>query len=439
LGHHPEWEIIAASHTQSLALSFSRYIRDLLRDPAYQAIFGETKLDPDTQAVENWLTTRGGGYLAAGVGTGITGRGAHVAIVDDPVKDMEQADSQVVRDNTWEWYLSTLYTRLAPGGGVLGILTLWNEDDWGGRIIMQNELEDGDKFEIVRYPAINDQGDEYLLADDTIVQLPPDATPPEGAELIRPMNSALHPARYDFDYLTRIKNAYYATGQQRIWSALYQQNPTPGDGIFFTRDMFRYGKFERRAEWSVYQAWDFAITEKNVSDWTVCATIAQTTDDDIIVLDILRFRTADGVGLVDTMFDMYERWRPEAIGVEDGQIWKSLTTLFQRRGKERRLYPSIDVLVPLTDKMVRAGPLRGRMQMGKVYFQHGAPWLKDLESELTAFPAGKNDDQCDGLSWAVRQALQHAAPRAPASRQRVTSWKDKLRGLSSVDVGHMAA
>jgi hypothetical protein len=134
LGQHPDWEIIAASHTSSLTLSFSRYIRDLLRDPVYGNIFSEARLDPASQSIENWNMTKGGGYLAAGVGTGITGRGAHILLLDDLVKDIEAADSPTISDNTWEWYGSTAYTRLAPGGGVLGIMTWWSENDWAGRI-----------------------------------------------------------------------------------------------------------------------------------------------------------------------------------------------------------------------------------------------------------------------------------------------------------------
>ena len=123
LGQHPDWEIIAASHTGSLTMSLSRYIRDLLRDPAYQAVFPAARLDPSSQSVENWNLTGGGGYLAAGVGTGITGRGAHILLLDDLVKDIEAADSPTIKENTWEWYISTAYSRLAPGGGVLGIMT----------------------------------------------------------------------------------------------------------------------------------------------------------------------------------------------------------------------------------------------------------------------------------------------------------------------------
>lgn len=439
LGHHPEWEIIAASHTQSLAMSFSRYIRDLVRDPGYQAIFPDCKLNPDSQSVENWNTTEEGGYLAAGVGTGITGRGAHVGIIDDPVKDMEAADSETIRDNTWEWYLSTFYTRLAPGAGVLGILTLWNEDDWGGRIIQQSGLEDGDKFEIVRYPAINEGYDEYLDQDGNIIQVYPDHPIPEGATLTRLAGTALHEDRYGIDYLTKIKKAYYATGKQRIWHALYQQAPTPEDGLFFTKEMMKYGDMEKRPDYNVYQAWDFAITEKQQNDWLVCTTIWQTPEGQLIVADVRRFKSNDGEAIVERVLDAYEAHRPNFLGFEDGQIWKSLMSTFKRRCQERELYPAYDLLVPLTDKFVRAGPLKGLMQSGRVTIQSDRPWTKDFVTELLAFGAAKHDDQVDATAWAVRVALNHS-PQRRAVRKQPGSWKDKLRGLMNGGEGsHMAA
>lgn len=360
-------------------------------------------------------------------------------IVDDPVKDMEQADSQLVRDNTWEWYLSTAYTRLAPGGGVLGILTLWNEDDWGGRVILNTENGEGDQFEIVRYPAINEGYAEYLDENEQMIKVYPGQTAPETAKLLREPDSALHPERYNLEMLLNIKKAYYSTGHQRVWSALYQQNPTPEEGLYFTKDMVKYGEFQRRSDWHCYQAWDFAITEKNLSDWTVCATIWQDEDDNLIIADILRFRSGDGIAIVDAMIDQYVKHNVDHMGVEDGQIWKSLKTLFERRCRERGVYPNYDVLVPITDKLVRAGPMRGRMQMGKVFVQNNRPWVRDFISELLTFPGGRNDDQIDGTSWCVRLALSHSAPRK-AQAPKLKSWKDKLRGLGhGIDVSHMAA
>lgn len=445
LGQHPDWEIIAASHTTSLSMSFSRYIRDLLRDSAYQAVFPNAILDPQSQSTENWNLTGGGGYLAAGVGSAITGRGAHILILDDLVKDIEAADSQTQRDATWEWYISTAHSRLAPGGGVLGIMTWWSEDDWAGRIqqVMKKSGDDdemgGEIFEIVRYPAINEIGDEYILEDDSITEIPPGAPVPPGATMTRPKGTALHPARYTTAAMLRKKANYIAAGLKRMWDALYQQNPTPDEGIYFGKDMFRYyvhkpdvhGRF-------VYQAWDFAITEKAQSDWTVGVTLLQDEYDNLYVLDVLRFRSGDGNEIIETILDYQQQWGAQLLGFEDGQIWKALASQFKKRCEERKIYPTYELLVPLTDKMVRANPLKGRMQMGKVYFAKNASWLPAMQQEMLRFPAGKHDDQVDGLAWAVRLTLTKSAPKMPEPK-KLPSWKDKLRTMGGDKGGAMAA
>lgn len=426
LGKHPEWEIIAASHTSSLTLSFSRYLRDLMRDPAYQAVFDTALLDPSSQSVENWNLTKGGGYLAAGVGTGITGRGAHVLLLDDLVKDMEAADSTTIRDNTWEWYLSTAYTRLAPGGGVLGLMTWWNADDWAGRI-QEAMKDDGDQFEIIRYPAINEAGDEYILEDDTIIECPPDTPVPPGARLTRPMGTAIHPARYDTAAMLRIKNNLIRGGQKRVWDALYQQNPIPDEGNYFSKEMFRfYSTVPARKDLRIYQAWDFAISEGKESDYTVGTTIGVDHRDAVYVLDVRRFRSSDAFVLIDTIIDYAQEYDTDWLGFEDGQIWKALESQFEKRCSEKHYFPAYEILKPLTDKMVRANPLKGRMQAGKVYFQQEAHWYRDLLKEMLHFPAGKHDDQIDSLAWAVRLTLLHAPPREQTYQKRMPSWKDKL-------------
>lgn len=440
LGQHPDWEIIAGSHTSSLSLSFSRYLRDVMRDPAYGAVFPEAKLDPSSQSVENWNLTKGGGYLAAGVGTGITGRGAHILLLDDLVKDMEAADSVTIRDNTWEWYLSTAYTRLAPGGGVLGLMTWWHDDDWAGRIQQAMASDDGaDQFEIIRYPAINEYGDEYILPDDTIVQLAPTEPIPEGSRLTRKQGTAIHPARYTTEMMLKIKRNLISGGQKRVWDALYQQNPVPDEGNYFSKEMFRYyGTAPRREDLYIYQAWDFAISEGKDSDYTVGTCIGVDHRDNVYYLGQRRFRIQDGGFIIDAILDFAQEYDANCLGFEDGQIWKAIEFQFQKRCSERRQYPSFELLKPLTDKMVRANPLRGRMQLGKVYFDNNAPYWVELQKEMLHFPAGKHDDQIDSLAWAIRLTLSRAAPRDDRPAPKVKSWKDKLRG--SVKAGsHMAA
>ena len=120
LGRHPHHEFISCSYSGSLAMNFSRKVRQVLREPVYKNIFEKTRLDKDSQSVESWNTNQGGGYVAAGVGGGITGKGAHVLLIDDPIKNREDAESDNNRDATWDWYTSTAYTRLAPGGWCVG-------------------------------------------------------------------------------------------------------------------------------------------------------------------------------------------------------------------------------------------------------------------------------------------------------------------------------
>lgn len=442
LGKHPDWEIIAASHTASLTLSFSRYIRDIMRDPAFKVLFPDCHLDPASQSTENWNLLNGGGYLAAGVGTGITGRGAHILLLDDLVKDENEATSATITDGTWSWYSSTAYTRLAPGGGVLGIMTWWSESDWAGRIQEVMASGEGDKFEIVRYPAINEEGDEYLLPDDTIVEIMPGAAVPEGARMTRPKGTAIHPERYSTKAMQRIKNNLFAAGEQWVWNALYQQNPVPDDGTFFTKDMFRYyGMAPSRDELYVYQAWDFAITEGQGKDYTVGVTIGQDHRGNLYVLDVVRFQSGDSYIIIDEILNFAEKWRPELLGFEDGQIWKALSAVFEKACEERRYYPSTELLKPLTDKKVRASPLRGLMQRGKVYFDKEAEWFQPLVKEFTRFMSGgKHDDIVDATSWCARLTLTRAAPKQRVDKPKEKSWKDRMH-LFTEDAGgsHMSA
>lgn len=440
LGQHPDWEIIAGSHTSSLSLSFSRYLRDVMRDPAYTAVFPDAVLDPSSQSVENWNLTKGGGYLAAGVGTGITGRGAHVLLLDDLVKDMEAADSLTIRDNTWEWYLSTAYTRLAPGGGVLGLMTWWHDDDWAGRIQQAMLSGDGDQFEIIKYPAVNDYGDEYILPDDSIAQFPPTSPPPPGSRLTRQHNTAIHPARYTTEMMLKIKRNLIAGGQKRVWDALYQQNPVPDEGNYFSKEMFQYyGTRPDRRDLYVYQAWDFAISEGKDSDYTVGTCIGVDHRDNVYYLGQRRFRIQDGGFIIDQILDFAKEYDADCLGFEDGQIWKAIEFQFQKRCEERKQYPSHELLKPLTDKMVRANPLRGRMQLGKVFFDKNAPYFTELLKEMLHFPAGKHDDQIDSLAWAIRLTLSRAAPRDSRPQPKLPSWKDKLKQYGGKGASHMCA
>ena len=371
---------------------------------------------------------------------GLLVHNCHVLLLDDLVKDIEAADSITIRDNTWEWYLSTAYTRLAPGGGVIGIMTWWSGDDWAGRIQEAMNAGDGDKFEIVRYPAINEYGDEYVLEDDSIVEIQPGRLVPAGARMTRQQGTAIHPARYTTEAMLRIKRNLIAGGQKRVWDALYQQNPVPDEGNFFNKEMFRYyGSPPARSDLYVYQAWDFAISEGKESDYTVGVCIGQDHYDNLYILDVRRFRSGDGGYIIDEILDFAATWNADVLGFEDGQIWKAIEFQFQKRCEERRQYPSYELLKPLTDKMVRANPLKGRMQLGKVFFDKHAPYFTDLHKEFLHFPAGKHDDQVDAVAWTIRLTLSRSAPKREIKEPKMPSWRDRLKVGYKGDTSHMAS
>ena len=451
LGQYPDHEIINVGYNLDLPMKFSRKVRELVRDPNYGKLFPEAQIDPDSQSVEAWNLTRGGGFTAAGVGGGITGKGAHILIIDDPIKNQEEADNADVRDKLDEWYQSTAYTRLSPGGGVLMIETWWNDDDLAGRMQQRMAADAGaDQFEIVRYPALADQyewrhrstlhivrTDTPQLTEDDLrgeaqaaarggVSVPDEGFMPHDFEQLRAPGDGLHDERYPPEALVRIKNTLHP----RIWSALYQQNPVPDQGMYFQKEYFRYCRAVPPMQYCrIYTAWDFAIGEKQVNDYTVGATIMQDPTDTLYVLDIYRMK-GDMFAIIEGVLNVAERWGeiPQTdylLGFEDGQIFKAVEPLLKRRMAERGKFPAYQVLKPLTDKLARARSLQGRMQHGRVYIPEEATWRPQAELELLRFPAGVHDDIVDALAWAVRLCVDKAPPTGPG-QVKVASWRDRL-------------
>lgn len=439
LGQYPDHELIACSYNVALAMTFSRKVKEIVGDPLYENVF-PTRLDPNNQGAEAWtLQDARGGYVAAGIGGPITGRGAHVLLIDDPVKNAEEADSADIREKIWEWYLSTAYSRLAPGGGVLIIQTWWHDDDLAGRLqsLMANsEDEYVDQFEVVKYPAIA-EADEYLNLATEQIEYDLPSPDPATHTLLRKKSEALHPERYDLEKLLRIK-AQNRGG--RWWSALYQQNPVPDDGGYFERSQFKVtpnGVVPRRHESNVLIAWDFAISEKKQNDYTVGTVGMQDSDDMLHVVDQVRFKSGDAFFIVESILNLAAKWHNPSlvIGFEDGQIYRAIESLLKKRMRERAYYPATMVLKPITDKLARARALQGRMQQGMVSFMQ-APWFEPLKLEMLRFPAGMHDDQVDSLAWMAQMVVGRAAPHKVQAKP-VPSWRDRLNGSDS-SLSHMA-
>lgn len=445
LGKHPEWPIIASSYAQSLPLKFSRNIRDRLKDPEYKAIFPDTELRSDATGIEEWLTTKGGGYKAAGIGTGITGFGGKILIVDDPVKDEEEAQSDKIRDNTYGWYQSTFSTRLAPGGGILVIQTRWHFDDLSGRLLADDQKlaamgvpeHERQNWKVVSYEALAEQ-DEHLLPDGTVHQ----GSLVDGLEairLLRRRGDALHPERYPTDAMKRLRNSLPSS----TWNALYQQKPTPDEGEFFKRQQFIYRWLDPayRSLCATFMTVDYAISKKARRDYTVMGVFALDADDDLYLIDARRSRMGS-IEIAENVLDLVLKHKPQVYAGEQGQIHSAVWPIIDAKLRGARQMISVDdSLTPIQDKEIRARPLQARMQQKKLILSYDTDVKPDvydaIERELLQFPNGVNDDCVDVLAWAARLAINMPLPsrRAPPKQD---SWKDRLHKLQRNTHSHMA-
>jgi predicted phage terminase large subunit-like protein len=379
LGNNPSKQIIAASYTSDLATDFGREVRNIVKSHDYSNVFN-LSLSQDSAAANRWHTEQGGIYVAAGVGTAVTGRGADILLIDDPVKDREEAESELTREKTWNWYTSTAYTRLMPNGAVIVIQTRWHEDDLSGRLLEEQE-KGGDQWEILNLAAIGEDG------------------------------QALWPEWYDTEALNKIKGVI----GERDWNSLYQQNPTPDEGSYFKREWIRW--YDHKAtpkHLRVYGASDYAVTDDG-GDYTVHSVFGVDPDDDIYLLDVWRGQT-NSEEWVNEFVRLVLKWEPSQWAEENGQILKSVGPFLQKAIRDNQAYCYRKQYASAADKAVRAQAIRGRVSQGKVYFPNNQMG-NDFVTEMTKFPAGKHDDQVDTLSLLGRMLNELVAADKPKKKE----------------------
>lgn len=382
-GRYPDMSIIGTSYSADLASRLNRDVQRVMEQPEYQAIFPETGLSAKnirTGASGSYLRNSDlfeivghkGSYRSAGVGGGITGMGGDILIVDDPFKDRAEADSPTIRRKVWEWYTSTLYTRLAPGGGILVINTRWHMDDLSGRLLEAARTGEGDLWRVVNFPAIAEQDEKHRKAGE-----------------------ALHPERYPLEQLEAIRKAIGT----RDWEALYQQHPTPDGGNIFKAEWLRFwlpkdlpAKFDQ-----MVISWDMTFKDGDDTDYVVGQVWGRKGAEHYL-LDQVRSR----MGFTDTLAAfcaMAVKW-PQATRklVEDKANGPAVIDSL------RRHVSGIIPVEPDGSKTARAHAVTALFEAGNVYIPHPqhCPWASDYIAELTQFPGAAHDDQVDATTQALR-------------------------------------
>jgi len=386
--------VLAASHTTELAEKWGRRIRNLIAEHPFDL---GVELAQDSQAAGRWALQTGAEYYAAGVGTGIAGFRAKLGIIDDPIRSRQDADSELIRERIWDWYINDFCTRLVPGARKVLIQTRWHEDDLAGRALNHEH------WETVELPAEAYDNDplgrkpgEFLWADG------------------------------EYGYGKQLAELKAIT-PPRTWSALYQQRPAPEEGDYFKADWLKpYDKAPDRSTMRIYGASDYAVTSDG-GDYTVHVVIGVDPEGRMYLLDLWRKQSSSDIW-VEAFCDLVLKWKPIEWAEEQGQIRSAVGPLIERRQRERKAYVKRTPFPSKHDKAIRAQSIRGRMAMDGLYVPTLAPWYADFRAELLVFDAGKHDDQVDALGL-IGQLLDKIRPGqkqrpAEAPRDRWQKWLD---------------
>lgn len=367
LAQHKTDALIAASHTQELADHWGRRVRNLIAQES--RVLG-VEMSADSAAAGRWETKAGASYFAAGIGGSVTGRRADLAIIDDPVKSRQAAESDVERAKAWDWYRSDLYTRLKPGARIVLIQTRWHEDDLAGRILAQ-----GDKWEVLNLPALAGPADPLGRAE----------------------GEALWPEWETREQLERKRDVI----GERDWLALYQQTPTQDQGTYFKREWFGNTYTEKPANLNIYMTGDFAVTPGD-GDFTELAVWGVDASGDVFALDWWTGQTSADVW-VTAMLSMFQRWRPLFFVGETGPIRRAVEPLMERMMADQRIYCAMEWLPHSGgSKEAQCRSFQAMAAQRRIRFPADSRWAESVLDQLMRFPSGKHDDKVDACGMVGR-------------------------------------
>lgn len=403
MGRNKDRSIITASYGADLATDFGRKVRNIMDDIEYKSLFN-TRLAEDSQSKGSWATNARGEYNAVGVGGAITGKGGGIIIIDDYFKNREDADSEVMSEKLWDWYRSTLRTRLTPDGAIVIVATRWRDNDLVGRILEEQRLSSGEDWEIITFPAIADNDEEF-----------------------RKTGEALWADHYTIENLLRVKDEI---GDYEFQSQ-YQQNPVNKETQVFKPELFRYIDLEnvRNQVTSCYITIDSALSKKKKSDNTGVA-INWVNGENVWHLKAYKVKV-DPTELIELIFQLDAAYKPVAIGLEETTMTQAIDPFLSVEMAKRNKYPNV---VPLkhggVNKETRIRGLLPRYDRGHIYHIKGL--CNDLEAELVRFPASAHDDVMDALAYQVFLAQ---APNTSFNEEEFTKMELSPSQKMYADIG----
>ena len=405
IGRNARLKLIEASYSADLAFDFGRTVRNILLHPAYRILFPETEVASDARSMDSWKTTAGGEYKAEGVGGGLIGFHANIAIIDDPFKGYDTASSPSHCEGVWNWFTGVLLNRLqsyADGpGAVVVIMQRWTDRDLGGRI-EKLSLSGEEAWEIISLPSIAE-------ANDPLGRACGEPLLPEG------------PNRRTLEELVALR-----ARNPRLFNALHQQQPVSDEGDYFRTGWLQaYLPTELPQAMTLYGASDIAITPGG-GDYTVHAVVGVDLTGHVWVVDWWRDQVGieEGVEKCISMMKsclavdalrkgLIRKWFFERVGLQ-----RAFGPLLRKRMREEKLYVTLEdvSIIGLGGKAApeRAGVLAGALQGGYFHIPERAEWRGALEYELSRFPNGTHDDQVDVLVLIALklEKLQGSGPKA---------------------------
>jgi predicted phage terminase large subunit-like protein len=362
LGRHPKEFVVVACHSEELAITFGRAVRNIVASPLFRAIFPECRLAGDSAAVNRFNLEAGGGFFAVGRGSALTGRGCSLLVLDDLVKDRAEADSITVRKSVEAWYREVALTRLEPRGAIIAIGTRWHEADILGTLAG----ETSEPWQVLSLPAIAEKDESF-----------------------RREGEALWPERFSAADLARIRTEIGS----RAWAALYQGRPSPEQGAIFRREWWQHYTTPPTEFLRIALSADCAFKGTATADYSA-VTIWGEAKNGFFLLLAVRGRW-EFPELKRRIVSLAEQWKPNAVLIEDAASGQS--AIQELRDTSLPIIP----VRPLGGKIERANAVTPIIEAGRVFVPESAGWLEDFMDEISSFPSSPHDDFVDTVSQAL--------------------------------------